>query len=58
MRGIMTARTKEIKIIPPSISSGQVHVSEVINETNRKQMMIPSDQLNMLVDYLKQDVQF
>mgnify|MGYP000285643052 CR=1 FL=1 len=33
-------------------------ISEEINETNRKQIMIPSDQLNMLVDYLKQDVQF
>ena len=58
MRGIMTARTKEIKLIAPTIASGQVLVSEVINETNRKQLMIPSDQLNMLVDYLKQDVQF
>jgi hypothetical protein len=54
----MTARSKEIKLIAPTIASGQVLVSEVINETNRKQLMIPSDQLNMLVDYLKQDVQF
>lgn len=57
MRGIMTARTKEIKTIIPSIASTQTLVSEEINETNRKQIMIPSDQLHMLVDYLKQDIQ-
>jgi electron transfer flavoprotein beta subunit len=57
MRGIMAARTKEIKIITPSIPTSQICISEEINETNRKQIMIPSDQLHVLVDYLKQDIQ-
>lgn len=57
MRGIMTARTKEIKVLAPSIPSTHALISEEINETNRKQIMIPSDQLQVLVDYLKQDVQ-
>jgi hypothetical protein len=58
MRGIMTARTKEIKVLPLSCTSSQELISEEINETNRKQLMIAPDELNRLIDYLKQDIQF
>ena len=58
MRGIMTARTKEIKVLPLSCASSQELISEEINETNRKQIMIAPDELNRLIDYLKQDIQF
>ena len=58
MRGIMTARTKEIKVLPLSCASSQELISEEINETNRKQIMIAPEELNRLIDYLKQDIQF
>jgi hypothetical protein len=58
MRGIMTARTKELKVfemkyIEPNFTINQ----EIVNETNRKQINIPKENLNLLIQALKKDIQ-
>lgn len=58
MRGIMTARTKELKVfemkyIEPNFTINQ----EIVNETNRKQIIIPKENLNLLIQALKKDIQ-
>jgi electron transfer flavoprotein beta subunit len=59
MRGIMTARTKELKVFDmiQDESNFQI-IDESVNETNRKQIMIPKDNLNLLLQELKKDIQF
>jgi electron transfer flavoprotein beta subunit len=59
MRGIMTARTKELKVFDMmhGISKFEI-IDESVSETNRKQIIIPKDNLNLLVQELKKDIQF
>lgn len=59
MRGIMTARTKEIKIYQMKSTHSELDIiEEIVNETKRKQILIPKENLNLLVEALKQDIQF
>lgn len=59
MRGIMTARTKELKVFEMMQDTNNFEIiDESVNETNRKQIMIPKDNLNLLVKELKKDIQF
>lgn len=55
MRGIMSARSKEIKVIPsigmPSISFVRVEV----NEQNRKGILFKRENLNELIDIIKKE---
>jgi hypothetical protein len=55
----MTARTKELKVFDmiQDESNFQI-IDESVNETNRKQIMIPKDNLNLLLQELKKDIQF
>lgn len=57
MRGIMTARTKELKVfeMQPFESNFEINY-ETVNETNRKQINIPKDNLNLLIQALKKDI--
>jgi electron transfer flavoprotein beta subunit len=55
MRGIMSARTKEITVIESLTSSSlELKQCEVI-ETARKQIMIPAEQAESLIDILKSE---
>lgn len=53
MRGIMTARTKEILILPLSSSSEVQLVKADIAETARKNKMITADEAEQLIDLLR-----
>lgn len=59
MRGIMTARTKEIKVFEIISKESNFEINyESVNETNRKQIQIPKDNLDLLIQALKKDIQF
>jgi electron transfer flavoprotein beta subunit len=59
MRGIMTARTKEIKVFEMKSKESNFEInSESVNETNRKQIQIPKENLDLLIQALKKDIQF
>ena len=59
MRGIMTARTKEIKVFEMKSKESNFEInSESVNETNRKQIQIPKENLELLIQALKKDIQF
>ena len=58
MRGIMAARTKEIKELNMSSQSSSKILSEEIIDTERKQIQIPADNLELLVEYLKSEITF
>jgi electron transfer flavoprotein beta subunit len=53
MRGIMTARTKEILILPLSFPSEVQLVKAEIAETARKNKMITADEAEQLIDLLR-----
>jgi electron transfer flavoprotein beta subunit len=57
MRGIMTARTKVLKVyeMQPYESNFEINY-ETVNETNRKQITIPKENLNLLIQALKKDI--
>jgi electron transfer flavoprotein beta subunit len=59
MRGIMTARTKEIKVFEMKSKESNFEINyESVTETNRKQIQIPKDNLDLLIQALKKDIQF
>lgn len=59
MRGIMTARTKEIQVFEMKTNQSNFEISaESVNETNRKQIQIPKENLELLIQALKKDIQF
>ena len=59
MRGIMAARTKEIKVFEMKSKESNFEInSESVNETNRKQIQIPKENLDLLIQALKKDIQF
>lgn len=59
MRGIMTARTKELKVFEMIHNDSNFEIiNENVNETNRKQIIIPMENLNLLIQALKKDIQF
>lgn len=59
MRGIMTARTKELKMLEMKYNESNLEINqEIVNETNRKQIIIPKENLNVLIQALKKDIQF
>ena len=59
MRGIMTARTKEIKVIEMKTKDSNFEINaESVIETNRKQIQIPKENLDLLIQALKKDIQF
>ena len=59
MRGIMTARTKEIRVFEMKSKELNFEInSESVNETNRKQIQIPKENLDLLIQSLKKDIQF
>jgi electron transfer flavoprotein beta subunit len=59
MRGIMTARTKEIKVYEMKSKESNFEINyESVTETNRKQIQIPKDNLDLLIQALKKDIQF
>jgi electron transfer flavoprotein beta subunit len=59
MRGIMTARTKELKVYEMKNNESNFEIiNESVNETNRKQILIPKENLDLLVQALKKDIQF
>lgn len=59
MRGIMTARTKEIKIYEMGSIEPKLKINdENVIETIRKQIIISKDNLNELVKALKKEIQF
>ncbi|RXK52253.1 electron transfer flavoprotein subunit beta/FixA family protein [Aquirufa rosea] len=55
MRGIMTARTKEIQVIAPSFSPKENPVKANVVETERLQKMIPVEEAESLIDMLKSE---
>ncbi|MHA8052274.1 electron transfer flavoprotein subunit beta/FixA family protein [Aquirufa sp. Wall-65K1] len=55
MRGIMTARTKEIAVVAPSHASLEQHISAQVVETERLQKMIPAENAESLIDLLKSE---
>jgi electron transfer flavoprotein beta subunit len=59
MRGIMTARTKDLKVYEMKNNESNFEIiNESVNETNRKQILIPKENLDLLVQALKKDIQF
>ena len=59
MRGIMTARTKELKVFDMLLDKGNFQITdESVNESKRKQLLIPKENLNLLMQELKKDIQF
>ena len=59
MRGIMTARTKELKVYEMKNNESNFEITnESVNETNRKQILIPKENLDLLIQALKKDIQF
>jgi electron transfer flavoprotein beta subunit len=59
MRGIMTARTKELKVYEMKNNESNFEITnESVNETNRKQILIPKENLDLLIKALKKDIQF
>ncbi|MFY9159471.1 electron transfer flavoprotein subunit beta/FixA family protein [Aquirufa ecclesiirivi] len=55
MRGIMTARTKEITIIAPTKVNFESQISAQVIETERLQKMIPVENAESLIDMLKSE---
>jgi len=59
MRGIMSARTKEIKVTEMLYKEGDFIINqETVNETNRKKIIVPKENLTVLIQALKKDIQF
>ncbi len=59
MRGIMTARTKELKVYEMKYKDSNFEINnETVIETNRKQILIPKENLDLLIKALKKDIQF
>jgi len=57
MRGIMTARTKEIQVFEMITKNSNFEINyESVNETNRKQIQIPKENLHLLIQALKKDI--
>jgi len=57
MRGIMTARTKEIQVFEMITKNSNFEINyESVNETNRKQIHIPKENLLLLIQALKKDI--
>jgi len=57
MRGIMTARTKEIQVFEMITKNSNFEINyESVNETNRKQIHIPKENLHLLIQALKKDI--
>ncbi|TBH73767.1 electron transfer flavoprotein subunit beta/FixA family protein [Aquirufa nivalisilvae] len=55
MRGIMTARTKEIAVISPIHSNFEQHIAAHVVETERLQKMISAEDAESLIDILKSE---
>ncbi|CAM3711902.1 electron transfer flavoprotein subunit beta/FixA family protein [Aquirufa aurantiipilula] len=55
MRGIMTARTKEIAVIAPSKEKFESQITAHVVETERLQKMIPVENAESLIDILKSE---
>lgn len=55
MRGIMAARTKEIRIRPSQFSSGIHYDQDEVNEQKRKGIIFNRENLNDLIDIIKKE---
>jgi electron transfer flavoprotein beta subunit len=55
MRGIMSARTKEIKVLPPFVQPTFTTERDEVNEQNRKGILFTRENLNELIDIIKKE---
>ena len=56
MRGIMAARTKEIKVLPQSADHTYNYVSDSVNEQSRKGIIFKREDLNELIEVIKKEI--
>ncbi len=55
MRGIMAARTKEIKVVPSSVGPSFEYVRNEVNEQKRKGILFKRENLHELIDIIKKE---